>query len=476
MATQELFSGFSDTLDASVQRWHVPGCAAAVVNHDGLIWCDSSGVRDLERRLPFMSGTLFEVASLTKAFTAACLGILADRKVLTWDTPIRMYLPGFALMDAGATETITVRDILSHRTGLPRHDGVWSGRVDMTGPAIMESLRFLEPSCPPRTRFQYQNMMYAVAGLVVEALDGRTWKDFLQSELLGPLGMERTRLSRKAGLLTGDYAMPYRLQDNTPVRMSFEHIVEGLAPAGCIISTVEDMGKWLAFHLGDGTANGRRILSPETLAFLHEPTIVVTGDERCFVGLSELGEDSYCMGWHSQSYRGHRMLHHSGANDGLTSMALLFPDDDLGIVALTNSDDSMQRVAVALMAADRALSLDPLPWDDRYLERARAAQPPAFVPPAPADPGLPLSTYEGSYAHPAYGILSVTVEGNGLHLELHGSAAEAIGHAANTFIAVNGSMLDKGDLITFDVDASGSAILVAAPLEHAVSPIRFMRR
>ena len=476
MTTRELFADFSDTLDASVEHWHVPGCAAAVVNHSGLVWCDSSGVRDVERRLPFMSGTLFEIASLTKAFTAACLGILVDRKALAWNAPIHTYLPGFALLDAEATETITVRDILSHQTGLPRHDAVWSGRADMTGPAIMESLRFLEPSCPPRTRFQYQNMMYAVTGLIVEALDGRTWRDFLQSELLDPLGMERTRLSRKTGLLTGDYAMPYRVQDDTPVRMSFERIAEGLAPAGCIVSTVEDMGRWLAFHLGDGMADGHRLLSPETLAFLHEPAIAVTGDERCFVGLSEFGEDSYCMGWHAQSYRGHRMLHHSGANDGLTSLALLFPDDDLGVVVLTNSDDSLQRVPVALMAADRALSLDPLPWDDRYMERARATQPPAFVPPAPADPGLPLSAYEGSYTHPAYGTLDVTVGDNGLHLELHGLTAETIGHAANTFLAVDGSMPDKGDLVTFDVDASGSAVLVTAPLEHAVSPIRFVRR
>ncbi len=223
--------------------------------------CHAYGMREVERGLPFLTGTLFEIASLTKALTTTCLGILADRRLIDFDKPVRTYLPDFTLYDAAATDTVTITDLLSHSTGLPRHDKVFAGHTDLTRQQIMESLRWLEPSCKPRTRFQYQNMMYAVAGLVIEAVDGRMWEDFVQAELLEPLGMNRTRISRKAALATGDYAMPYTVQDGNPIRIGIESLTPGMRPAGGIISTAEDMGRWLIFQLGDGTIEGTRILT-----------------------------------------------------------------------------------------------------------------------------------------------------------------------------------------------------------------------
>ncbi len=475
MTDQDLFTGFGDSMSVSIQDWHVPGCAVTVVQNGRTVLCESRGLRDIERRLPFLTGTLFEIASLTKAFTAACLGTLVDRGLLAWDTPVHTCLPEFTLMDTDATAAVTVRDLISHQTGLPRHDGVWCGRPEMTGREIMQSLRWLEPSCKPHTRFQYQNMMYAVAGLVVEAVSGQTWQAFIQSELLEPLDMSRTRLSRKAGLVTGDYAMPYESLNDRVSRMGFEPVAVGLAPAGCLVSTAEDMGRWLTFQLGDGTVDGNRILAPETLQLLHTPVIAVTGDERSFVDLPEFGDDWYCLGWHSQSYRGHRMLHHSGLNDGLTSIALLFPDDSLGIAVLTNSHDTLQRVPLALDAADIALGLEPLPWNDRYMERARKSATAPFIVPPAADPGRPLSAYAGSYEHPAYGHLTISETPTGLHCVLHGPTAELIGSARDTFVAMNGDMLQPGDIVRFEVDASGSTAAVSAPLEPAVTPIRFVK-
>jgi CubicO group peptidase (beta-lactamase class C family) len=478
MADQDLFAGFDDVVAKSIQHWYVPGCAVTTVRSSDTLLCHGYGMRDLERGLPFLTGTLFEIASLTKAFTAACLGILADRGLVDWDAPVRTYLPGFALHDTAATDAVTVADLLSHSTGLPRHDGVWMGRTDMTRQEIMQSLHWLEASCKPRTRFQYQNMTYAVAGLLVEAVDGRSWEDFVQAELLEPLGMSRTRLSRKAGLATGDYAMPYRVQDDKPARMGFGSITLGLRPAGGIISTAEDMGRWLAFQLGDGGANGRRVLSTATLRRLQTPVIDVTGDERPFAGLPEFGDCAYCLGWYSQPYRGHWMLHHSGANDGLTSVVLLFPDDRVGVSVLTNSHDTMQRLVLALTAADLLLGLEPPPWNDRYLERAhrQGGEAPQSEPPVPTDPGRPLAAYVGTYAHPAYGQLAVTETTEGLHLDLHGPDALVLGAGADTFATISGSLLDQGDKVQFSFDTDGRAASVAVPVEHAVSPILFGRQ
>jgi CubicO group peptidase (beta-lactamase class C family) len=477
MADQDLFAGFNDVMAKSVQAWHVPGCAVTAVRGNETVLCETSGVRDVEQRLPFLTGTLFEIASLTKAFTAACLGILVDRRLIDFDQPVRAYLPGFTLFDAAATDTVTITDLLSHSTGLPRHDKVFAGHTELTRQQIMESLRWLEPSCKPRTRFQYQNMMYAVAGLIIEAVDGRPWEDFVQAELLDPLGMNRTRMSRKAGLATGDYAMPYTVQDDKPIRMGIESLTPGMRPAGGIISTAEDMGRWLILQLGDGTIDGNRILSTETFHRLHTPIIDVTGDERSFVGLPEFGDGSYCLGWNFQSYRGHTMLHHSGGNDGLTSTILLFPDDRVGISVLTNSDDTMQRLVPALTAADLLLNLEPLPWNERWLQRVRRRE--AQTPPAstliPVDPGRPLSAYVGNYAHPAYGQLVVTATPAGLRITLHGLNADLTGSAPDAFAAAAGPILDPGDTVHFAMDAAGCAASVAAPLEHAVAPILFVR-
>lgn len=477
MMDENLFAGFGDMMAASIGDWHVPGCAVTAVRDGQTVLCETRGVRDVEQRLPFLTGTLFEIASLTKAFTAAALGILMDRHLIDFDKPVRTYLPGFTLYDSAATDTVTITDLLSHRTGLPRHDKVFAGHTDLTRQQIMESLRWLEPSCKPRTRFQYQNMMYVVAGLIIEAVDGRPWEDFVQAELLEPLGMDRTRISRKAALATGDYAMPYTVQDDKPIRMGIESLTPGMRPAGGIISTAEDMGRWLIFHLGDGTIDGNRILSTETLHRLHAPVTDVTGDERSFVGVPEFGDGSYCLGWNCQPYRGHTMLHHSGGNDGLTSTILLFPDDRVGVSVLTNSDDTMQRLVPALTAADLLLNLDPLPWNERWLERARRRQAQTSQTPAPVpvDPGRPLSTYAGSYTHPAYGQLLVTEAPAGLRITLHGLNTELTGSALDTFAAAAGPILDPGDTVHFDMDASGCATSVVVPLEHAVSPILFVR-
>jgi len=477
MTDEELFVGFGDAIATSIRDWHVPGCAVTAVRDGHVALCETRGERDVEQRLPFLTGTLFEIASLTKAFTAVCLGILVDRHLVDFDTPVRTYLPDFALFDAAATEMVTVTDLLSHRTGLPRHDGVFAGHTDLTRHQIMESLRWLEPTCQPRTRFQYQNMMYAVAGLIIEAVDGRPWEDFVQAELLEPLGMDRTRLVRKAALATGDYAMPYTIQNDKPVRMGIESLTPGMRPAGGIIATAEDLGRWLIFQLGDGTIDGNRILTPETMRRLHTPVIDVTGDERSFVGLPEFGDGSYCMGWNFQPYRGHAMLHHSGGNDGLTSTILLFPDDHAGVAVLTNSDDTMQRLVPALQAADLLLNLEPLPWNERWLERVRRreAETHPVSAPIPVDPGRPLPAYVGTFTHPAYGQLTVTETPSGLRIMLHGRSSDLAGSAPDTFAAAAGPLLDIGDTVRFAMDPSGCPAGITVPLEHAVAPIQFVR-
>jgi len=171
-----------------------------------------------------------------------------DRHLIDLDKPVRTYLPGFTLYDIAATDAVTITDLLSHSTGLPRHDKVFAGHTDLTRQQIMKSLRWLEPSCKPRTRFQYQNMMYAVAGLIIEVVGSRPWQDFLQAELLEPLGMNRTRISRKVALATGDYAMPYTVQDDSPSARALNRSLRACNPPGASSRSPKTWARFLSFQ------------------------------------------------------------------------------------------------------------------------------------------------------------------------------------------------------------------------------------
>ncbi|MBO0777821.1 MAG: beta-lactamase family protein, partial [Ktedonobacteraceae bacterium] len=206
---EDRLQGFEDFVQTTMQEWQLPGLAIAIVKDSAVILSQGFGKRNVAEDLDVTPETLFAIGSCTKAFTATALGMLIDEEKLNWDTPVRQHLPAFKLCDAVASEQATARDLLSHRTGLPRHDMSWY-RSSSTRDELFERLQYLEPSKGFRELWQYQNLMYMVAGYLVEVVSGQTWEDFVRQRIMEPLGMTGSNFATDASRQTSDYAMPYK--------------------------------------------------------------------------------------------------------------------------------------------------------------------------------------------------------------------------------------------------------------------------
>ncbi len=178
--------GFHDFVQTIIQKWKVPGAAIAIVKDNEVIFSEGIGLRDVEQGLAMTPQTLMPIASCTKAFTTAAMALLVDAGKLDWDTPVRHYLPTFKLYDMVATEHLTPRDLVTHRSGLPRHDLMWYEN-ESTRQELFDRLRYLQPSKDIRTTFQYQNLMYMVAGYLVGEIAGQSWEDFVQQQIFDRL-------------------------------------------------------------------------------------------------------------------------------------------------------------------------------------------------------------------------------------------------------------------------------------------------
>ena len=472
-----------DGLDAVIEQaltdFRVAGIAVGVVRDGEVVLERGWGLRDVAAGLPVTEHTLFAIGSATKAFTTAVLGILVDEGRLEWDRPVRGVLPWFRLADEHATTALTVRDLVTHRSGLPRHDLVWYG-ADLDRQALVRALRHLEPFADLRERYHYQNLMYLTAGVVVEELTGTSWEEAVRRRLLEPLGMGRATFSVAASELDGDHALAYREHDDVLERIPFRAI-DAMGPAGSINSSVHEMLSWARFQLGDGAVGGSRILSQATLREMHTPQTVVGG----YPDTGDRLLESYGLGWMLRAYRGHYQVEHGGAIDGFSALVSLYPLDGLGVVVLANTDGTGLPVLLERHIADRLLGLEPRPWLADGLAEKRAAE-------AAADaaedrrattrvegtsPARPLADYAADYDHPAYGTMRVTVDGDRLVADLHGLTTPLEHWHYEVFMGTADGTEPSLEGLTFSfaTDPAGRLASLGVPLEAEVDPIVFER-
>src|SRR4051794_22317400 len=228
-------------------KWHVPGAAVAVIYKGEVILSKGYGLRDVAKSLPVTPETLFAIGSCTKAFTSFDIALLVEEDKLNWDTPIREYLPDFRMFDPVASEQMTARDLTSHRGGLPRHDFLWYGS-SFSREELYHRLRYLKPNKPFRSGYDYQNLMFMLAGYLVGKVAGTSWEAFTQQRILDRLGMSDTNFSVSVSETAANASLPYEFQDDTIKLIPFRNI-DNVAPAGSINSTLVDMLKWLRLHM-----------------------------------------------------------------------------------------------------------------------------------------------------------------------------------------------------------------------------------
>src|SRR5262245_32023161 len=259
-------------LDALVERtiklWKVPGTAVVVVRGDEVVYLKGFGVREAGKKAPVTPDTLFPLGSCTKTFTTASMAVLVDQGKMAWDDRVRKHLPYFRLSDPLADADVRLRDLVCHRTGLASHNLLWY-RSPWSQEETVRRAGKLPLSKPFRSAFQYQSTMFTAAGLAVARTSGVGWGDFVQEKLLTPLGMKATTLTSTAAEKAPDHASGHRLGDGGRAEVMDRYPLPVPEPAGSIHSNARDLAKWLRFHLGDGTAGKKRILSVERLAELH---------------------------------------------------------------------------------------------------------------------------------------------------------------------------------------------------------------
>lgn len=498
-------------LAAAVERcrrqWGVPGLSVAIVRGGKPIYVAGHGVRQVGSSTPVNADTLFQIGSNSKAFCAAAAGLLVDEGKLAWNDPIRKHLPDFAMGNPWLTDNITVKDALAHRTG---HAGFWSSATAVIDRAeCLARVRHEQPVAAFRDSFVYNNIMYGAVEAVIEAVSGQNWSDFVTRRFFQPLGMKRTRPSPYAywprAYVTGTFlgsvaaddlhyrhatdanvAMPHMLNTDRGISVLPWQSYDNLAAAGSIVSCAADMSHWLTLHLARGRLDGRDLVKPATMRDMHSRQNFALPDPPGF----DPGQSGYGMGWLLRSYRGRKLVEHTGGIEGFPSYVGFMPDDDIGIVILANGftgykrqllppiDASGRRLdlaglrkAISLSVYDLLLGNPITDWAailhaDEERERAARLAYFASVPQSLTDaagPALKLAGIVGRYKDPSgrESDIEIVARPDGLELRFPGVGAYVarLERRGNTIFFINPrTTYHTADFVRFDMDAQGRVI------------------
>jgi CubicO group peptidase (beta-lactamase class C family) len=420
---REPFAGMDAYIDNAVRTWKVPGLGLAIVRNDSVIYARGYGVRDVGAGTPVTGQTTFAIGSSSKAFTAAAVAMLVDDKKVSLDATAATYLPGFQLSDPYASRELTVRDLLSHRSGLARGELAWYGSP-FDRDEIVRRVRYLEPTWSFRSTFGYQNIMYIAAGQVVARVSGRSWDDFVRDRIFTPLGMRTATTSVLQLNKAGDLAMPHAVVDGQVRTVPWRNI-DNAGPAGSINATPTEMAQWVRLQLGRGTYAGQRLISSRTFDEMHQAHTVIRTDSAARANNPESHLQAYGLGWFLQDYRGKLIVHHGGNVDGFTALVAMMPEEKFGIVLLTNMNGTGLPNALMLKLFDYQLKAPARDWAGEGWQRTegqrtraeQARQRAESQRVANTKPSLPLSAYAGTYTDSLYGDVVVRENGGALTLE-----------------------------------------------------------
>lgn len=484
---RDAFEGFDAFVERAMTEWKVPGLAIGAIKNGEVVIAKGYGYRDVEKKLPVTPKTLMAIGSNSKSFTVTLMGMLSDEGKLDWDKPVRTYLPDFELYDDVSTRLMTPTDLVTHRSGLPRHDAMWLPAT-LSRTELYARLRHLAPSATFRQRYQYNNLMFMTAGHLVERLTNESWDNVVRRRIFTPLGMTRSNTSVKDTPKSDDYALPYMERGPSIRAVPFRNI-DAVAPAGSINSSVDEMLRYVQMHIDQGSAAGKAIVSKRFAAQMQSvhsaPAVTIDLDAPVY---SETGPGGYGLGVSVRSYRGHKLVDHGGGIDGFISAMSWMPHDQFGVVVLTNlSGTNPVPNIVMLNAYDRLLALDHVD----HLARSKAAQQRSERQGAEREkkreaervlgtsPSRPLAQYAGTYEHPAYGTVTIA-ESDGRLTFGRGPATTVLEHFHyDVFRGV--ATADTREWtprprMTFTPGTSGRIESVAVPLESAVPDIVFKRR
>jgi CubicO group peptidase (beta-lactamase class C family) len=412
---QRAGTGIDDLVKEALRSWQVPGVALGIVK-DGKIFVKGFGVRELGKKAEVTPNTIFPIASCTKSFTTLAMAMLVDEGKLSWDDPVRKHVDFFRLFDPLADANVTLRDLVSHRTGVGRHELLWY-RAPWGIEERIRKIGKVRPDRSFRSGLEYQSILFGTAGYAAGKAAGTSWEDLIRQRIVAPLGMKHTSFTTQPAIQAPDHASPHKKTGEKIEVMPWYAIAEP-DPAGSINSNVRDLIAFIQFQMGNGSWRGKRLVSAENLHETHAPQIVVPLKGYTRIMNPATFQLSYGMGWVVQDYRGKHLLMHGGSIDGFRAHFTLVPEAGLGFVLLNNLHDTHMNLALSNTLVDYFFGLPYKDWNAFFLDIDRRGEEAAkedrrrFWEKRRKDtkPSLPLTAYTGTYVEPAYGKAKVTLE------------------------------------------------------------------
>jgi CubicO group peptidase (beta-lactamase class C family) len=472
VATTSSLAAAVDTLAEELDQWHAPAVQLAVVDKGAVAYAGGVGVRGVADPTPVSPTTLFHHGSCGKAYTALLAAALAADGVLDLDAPVRRLVPELELADPVIAERVTVRDLLSHRSGLARHDLLWILSPSLTREELVGRLAALPVGGDLRAEMAYSNLGYTLAGLAIGRAAGTTYEDALAQRILEPCGLTRTGATAAASLADPDHARAHLLRDGVPVETAYR-MLDGTAPAGQLRTSAEDAARWLIVQTCAGVVEGREVVPASAVSETHRLHVPMPPELAPF---PELGLVGYDLGWVHSTYRGRPALWHTGGVDGFFTYALLLPDQRIGVLASVNLHMCEIARAAVHDIADAMLGEPSVPsWYDRLHAETEASTPPPRAPQSPQDRHTHnLAAYAGTYRDAGYGDVVVGVVDGELRVRIGESDVTALHRLHDTW-NLHYAPLELDLPVTFVTDADGLVAEAVVPLEPTCGVTRFRR-
>ena len=480
-------AGLDTFINRMLKEYHAVGCAVAVIEKNKIILIKGFGYRDNERKLPVTEETLFAIGSCTKAFTSSLLGIMVQENRLDLDKPVIGYLPELRFYSEGISEQVTTRDMMSHRTGLPRHDYSWYGSMAARD-SLVKRIRYFETSAPLRQTWQYNNFMFLAQGVLVEKLTGKKWETVLAEKIFTPLAMSSSSPAITALENGSNSSVGYRVKNDSVITKMKYMNIDAMGPAGSINSNVKDMSKWVSTWIHGGKNNGKEII-PASYVTQAMSSQMVIGAGFPSQDIPDVQFSNYGLAWFLSSYRGHYRVEHGGNIDGFSANTSFYPLDSIGIVILVNQNGSALPSLIRNTIVDKLLKLPYRNWDN-VIQTQIAQGKKAAATRQNSDslnrklgtrPTHGLADYEGIYNSDGYGSIaigrtsdSLTATFNRMKLRLRHYHYDIF----NAMLLDDSSKVEEGQdaqKFRFEMNNKGEIETLAIALESSVGDIKFKK-
>lgn len=483
-------AGIDTILERILKERKGAGFAVAVVQNNKVIYAKGFGYRDYEKKLPVTPNTLFAIGSCTKAFTSLLVGLLNKDGKVDYDKPVREYLPGLKFFNNDLNNQVTVRDMMCHRTGLPRHDYSWYLFNSDSRDSLLQRIQYQEPTAALRQTWQYNNFMFLLQGMIAEKISSKSWEQNIKENIFTPLAMTSSVLTIKDMEKSADASLGYGLKKDSIIKKLDYYNINAMGPAGSINSSVNEMAKWVMMWINGGKSDGKEIFPA---SYLKEAmsSQMITGAGLPDKEKPDIHFANYGFGWFLASYRGHYRVEHGGNIDGFSASTCFFPADSMGIIVLTNQNGSAIPSIVRNTIADRMLKEKPIDWladrntaDAKAKAAAKEAEGKAESNKKKGtNPSHALKDYEGLFSHPGYGTMEIMMEKDSLFMYTRNGKAWLRHYHYDIFEILGIDKTDGIDTaqkgapkIQFGMNEAGEISTTTIDLQPGLTAIEFTRK